>query len=183
MFRYRTSLGLDHLIGTPTLKPYMHGYFLSLKLYDAARLIANPFAYAEHREKTIRDKMEKMAENRIRSRKDGVKVNKALAERIKRNEEREEKKRAKKRGDGVEGVEGAEESAKSGEKPNLLNDPRFKDLFEKPEFQVDETSREFGMLNPSSATSNSVGGILYFQRWMMAHPWFFWLTETYEDSS
>src|SRR6266404_1897971 len=76
----------------------MHGYFLSLKLYDAARVIANPFAYAEHREKIVKDKMEKMAEGRIRARKDvGVKVNKALAEKIQREEERERKREEKKK--------------------------------------------------------------------------------------
>ncbi|KAG0704189.1 hypothetical protein DFH29DRAFT_873971 [Suillus ampliporus] len=79
-------LGLDHLIGTPALKPYMHGYFLSLHLYDTACVIANPFAYAEHREKLVREWMEKMAETRIRVKKGregaGAKVNKALVERI-----------------------------------------------------------------------------------------------------
>jgi ribosome biogenesis protein ENP2 len=59
----------------------MHGYFLSLKLYDAARIIANPFVYDDHREKLAKEKMEKMAETRIRAKKDsGVKVNKKLAE-------------------------------------------------------------------------------------------------------
>ncbi|KAI9069883.1 hypothetical protein FKP32DRAFT_1608216 [Trametes sanguinea] len=95
-----TKLGLDHLIGTPALKPYMHGYFVSLELYDAARVIANPYAYAEHRERMVQEKMEKMAETRIRSRKDtNVKVNKALAEKLKREEERarkREERRAKK---------------------------------------------------------------------------------------
>ena len=91
------SLGLDHLIGTPTLKPYMHGYFMSLKLYDAARVIANPFAYAEHREKVVQDKLSKLADSRIRARKGALpKVNKALAEKILRQEEREERKKAKK---------------------------------------------------------------------------------------
>ncbi|KAG8873215.1 hypothetical protein FRB97_006925 [Tulasnella sp. 331] len=61
------NLGLDHLVGTPALKPYMHGYFLSLKLYDAARMITNPFAYSEHREKLVQQKVEKLAESRIRS--------------------------------------------------------------------------------------------------------------------
>ena len=98
------SLGLDHLIGTPALKPYMHGYFVSLQLYDAARVIANPYAYAEHRERIVQEKMEKLAETRIRAKKDAagaaVKVNKALAEKIRREEERarkrEERKAAKK---------------------------------------------------------------------------------------
>jgi len=60
------ALGLDHLVGTPALKPYMHGYFLSLKLYDTARVIANPFAYAERREKVLHEMMDKLAESRIR---------------------------------------------------------------------------------------------------------------------
>ncbi|KAF9239282.1 WD40-repeat-containing domain protein [Melanogaster broomeanus] len=145
------TLGLDHLIGTPALKPYMHGYFISLKLYDTARVIANPFAYAEHREKL-------MADTRIRTRKDGagasVKVNKALAEKIERDAEREkrreEKKRARKERKAAEGGGEVEEDAMAvdeedtvgEEQPTLLNDPRFKELFENPEFMVDEASRE-----------------------------------------
>ena len=90
---------MDHLIGTPTLKPYMHGYFLSLKLYDAARAISNPFAYEEHKARKIQEKLDKMAEGRIRARKNAniPKVNKALAERIRKEEEREEKKEARRR--------------------------------------------------------------------------------------
>ncbi|KAG8685396.1 hypothetical protein FRC09_014768, partial [Ceratobasidium sp. 395] len=116
-------LGLTHLIGTPTLKPYMHGFFLSLKLYDAARLIANPFAYAEHRERVVRDKLEKLSESRIRSRGGAggdVKVNKALAERIRREERRAERRREK---------EGVDKETKKAQKDagteSLLSDPRF----------------------------------------------------------
>ena len=120
-----TTLGLDHLVGTPTLKPYMHGYFLSLSLYDAARVIANPYVYAEHRERAVREKMDKLAESRIRAPKNAlanVKVNKGLAEKIRKEEERtrkkEERKRAKKaaRADGdameVEEVEVHQEKAR-----------------------------------------------------------------------
>ncbi|QRW10700.1 ribosome biogenesis protein enp2 [Ceratobasidium sp. AG-Ba] len=141
-------LGLSHLIGTPTLKPYMHGFFLSLKLYDAARLIANPFAYAEHRERVVREKMEKLSESRIRSRSGtgDVKVNKALAERIRREERRAERKKEK------EGAEG--KPAKDTGAGSLLSDPRFADVFENPEFEVDTTSREFGLLNPSTAAAS-----------------------------
>lgn len=157
------SLGLDHLVGTPALKPYMHGYFVSLKLYDTARVIANPFAYAEHREKLIREKMEKAAESRIRAPKNGVpgvKVNKALAERVKREEERERRrleKKAERKRTAVTVGEGTEESGtmdvdETAEPKNtgLLNDSRFTALFEDPQFQVDETSREFALMNPSA---------------------------------
>ncbi|KAF8662361.1 hypothetical protein AX16_001166 [Volvariella volvacea WC 439] len=167
------ALGLDKLIGTPALKPYMHGYFLSLKLYDAARVISNPFAYAEYREKLVRDKLDKMAESRIRSAKGlsgrlgGVKVNKRLAARILKEEEREKKReerkreREKRRKEGEGGVEEDEEEGdemdvdeedeeEAQEGTNLLNDPRFKKVFEDPEFEVDENSREFALLNPST---------------------------------
>lgn len=164
------SLGLDHLIGTPALKPYMHGYFISLQLYDTARVIANPYAYAEHRERMVQEKMEKMAESRIRTKKAAVnvKVNKALAEKIKKEEERirkREEKRAAKGSkaaradvgaeDGAEAMD-VDESAKT-EKPSLLNDPRFTALFEDPEFQVDETTREFALLNPSTVAQAQNG--------------------------
>ncbi|CAA7268364.1 unnamed protein product [Cyclocybe aegerita] len=157
------TLGLDHLVGTPALKPYMHGYFLSLKLYDTARLIANPFAYDEHREKLVRDKMEKMAETRIRSKKDAaasVKVNKALAEKILRDEERARKKaerrKGKKGGDGDAmdvDVDGGEEDGDKKEKKgkaSLLEDPRFTKVFADPSYAIDEDSREYALLNPSS---------------------------------
>ncbi|KAF8208408.1 hypothetical protein K438DRAFT_1812176 [Mycena galopus ATCC 62051] len=170
------TLGLDHLVGTPTLKPYMHGYFLSLKLYDAARIIANPFAYAEHREKIVRERMEKMAETRIRAKKDGaaagVKVNKALAEKILRDEEREQKRLERKRkrvaaakangGEGEAGdVEGEGEDAEmpdAAPRPSLLTDPRFARVFEDPTFAVDETSREYALMNPSAAAHRRNGG-------------------------
>ncbi|KIK95556.1 hypothetical protein PAXRUDRAFT_826904 [Paxillus rubicundulus Ve08.2h10] len=166
------TLGLDHLIGTPALKPYMHGYFVSLKLYDTARVIANPFAYAEHREKLVKERLDKMADTRIRTRKDGagasVKVNKALAEKIGRDAERErrreEKKRARKakkaiEGEGEEDAMAVDEEDTTGEeKRTLLNDPRFKELFENPEFIVDETTREYALLNPSAAAQKNVGG-------------------------
>lgn len=171
------TLGLDHLIGTPALKPYMHGYFLSLHLYDTARVIANPFAYAEHREKLVKERMEKMAETRIRAKKgtgvgtgtgvggEEVKVNKALAERIERGLEKERKKDERKKRRGAKGGEDeeamdvdadadeAEQTPTELEKPTLLNDPRFKDLFLNPEFAVDETTREYALLHPSASGS------------------------------
>lgn len=147
----------------------MHGYFLSLQLYDTARLIANPYVYEEHRERAVRDKMDKMAETRIRTRKDvAVKVNKALAEKIRREEEREKKKAEKKAAarkakstedDAMDVDENAgAEGEKSAEKASLLSDPRFKELFENPEFQVDQNSREYALLNPSSVAQRQQQG-------------------------
>lgn len=146
----------------------MHGYFISLKLYDTARVIANPFEYAEHRERMIRQKMDKLAETRIRSstkQVPGVKVNKMLAEKIQRDEERERKREERKKrkvqknlaeageGDAMNVDEEEEEDVISGQKDaptSVLTDPRFAKVFEDPEFEVDVNSREYALLNPSS---------------------------------
>ena len=151
-------LGLTHLIGTQSLKPYMHGFFLSLKLYTTARLIANPTSYAEHRERLVADKLAAKAESRIRAKKDQPKVNKALAERLRRADERAEaleRRKAEKRAN-TSLAEPAQDSAAKGnaDGPNVLSDPRFKELFENPDFEVDEESREFALLNPATANKN-----------------------------
>lgn len=155
------KLGLDCLIGTSMLKPYMHGYFISLKLYDTVKLVANPSAYAEHREKLIQEKMNKIAETRIRAKKDvKVKVNKPLAEKILREEEkarrREERKR-KKLAQAEEKTDELSEHAQIPTSTSLLNDPRFAAVFENPDFAIDETSREYALLNPSSVTQKGFG--------------------------
>lgn len=110
--------------------------------------------------------MEKMAETRIRTKKNagqGVKVNKALAEKVQRDAEkerkREERKKAKKaaaKGELPEDEQAMDvdladddDDDEGAEQPTLLNDPRFKDLFENPEFAVDETTREYALLHPS----------------------------------
>lgn len=155
-------LGLDHLVGTPALKPYMHGYFVSLKLYETARVIANPFEYAEHRERMIKQKIDKLAETRIRSttkQMPGVKVNKLLAEKIQRDEERERKRerkklKAQKASQGDVDVEETmdvdSEEGGDGNPTSVLTDPRFAKVFEDAEFEVDVNSREYALLNPSS---------------------------------
>lgn len=136
----------------------MHGYFLSLKLYDAARVIANPYVYEEQRAKMVQKKLDKLAEGRIRTRKDQVKVkvNKALAEKIARDEERATKREERKRkkamedpGDAAMDID-VDEAPAVEQKPSLLSDARFAALFEDPEFEVDEGSREYALLNPSA---------------------------------
>lgn len=134
----------------------MHGFFLDLRLYTKARAIANPFAYAEHRERLIREKLEQEQESRIRGAKkavsgasklpEGVKVNRSLAKKAREAEERD-----KKRESGVVEEEGRKRKKKNAvDTPSLLKDDRFGDLFTNPDFQIDEDSREFALLNPST---------------------------------
>ncbi|RKP27465.1 WD40-repeat-containing domain protein [Syncephalis pseudoplumigaleata] len=132
------SLGMDHLIGTNVLKAYMHGYFVDLRLYEKAKLIANPFAYEEHRKRAIAEKLEKQRESRIRATIKLPKVNRELAARLATEES---SKRSKKKAEAAE---------------NLLKDDRFADMFANPDFQVDEASEEYRLLNPSSMPVSGV---------------------------
>ncbi|ODQ68555.1 WD40 repeat-like protein [Nadsonia fulvescens var. elongata DSM 6958] len=126
------EFNLGHLIGSNVVKSYMHGYFIDIRLYEQARLISNPFAYKEHREKEIKKKIAAERESRIRTTGSvKVKVNKGLAERLVHKEE-------SKKGDVAAST--------------ALRDDRFKNVFEDDDFEVDETTHEFKMLNPTKST-------------------------------
>lgn len=138
----------------------MHGYFLDLRLYTKARAIANPFAYAEHRERLIRNKLEADQESRIRGAKKStgtgtklpemVKVNRSLAKRATEAEERIEKRNSGVVEEGEAGGERKRKKKNGVETPSLLKDNRFGQLFTNPDYQIDEDSREFALLNPST---------------------------------
>jgi ribosome biogenesis protein ENP2 len=151
------TLNLDHLIGTTSLlRPYMHGYFVAQKLYEEAKLISNPDMWQEQRAKSIAEKINKERESRIRgNKKVSVKVNQALAEKMRAKEEEKERRRAKrvlKKGGDDDMLDAAPAVAvEAPEKPaGLLGDTRFARLFEDEDFEVDEQSHEFHAINPST---------------------------------
>ncbi|XP_050750517.1 nucleolar protein 10 isoform X3 [Gymnogyps californianus] len=126
------NLGLAHLIGSSLLRAYMHGFFMDIRLYHKAKMMANPFAYEEYRREKIRQKIEETRAQRVQLKK-LPKVNKELALKL-IEEEGEEQQVTRKR--------------KQKNLPSLLKDDRFKVMFENPDFQVDEQSEEFRLLNP-----------------------------------
>lgn len=131
------KLNLAHLIGTTNLlRPYMHGYFVASRLYEEAQLIANPYLWEDERNKKIQEKIEKERASRIRNVKK-VKVNQKLVDKVLKRQERREN---------VDLENG------------ILGDSRFGKLFEDEEFQVDEKSREFQALNPSTKINDSSNG-------------------------
>ncbi len=131
------SLSLDHLVGkTNLLRPYMHGYFVAAKLYDQARLIANPYIWEEERAKRIKEKVDKERASRIRGVKK-VKVNQKLVDKM---------------------LQRQEKRAKVDIEAGMLGDSRFSKIFEDEEFKVDETSYEFRALNPSTQVDASTAG-------------------------
>ncbi|EPS42342.1 hypothetical protein H072_3666 [Dactylellina haptotyla CBS 200.50] len=174
------QLSLSHLVGSSVLRPYMHGYFVKQELYEQARLIANPWGWEEQRKRMVQERIEKEREGRIRSSgkkvASKVKVNQKLAERLAKLEERLDKRAARKaekaRERAAEGSDAEEEEdedepveevgeAEKGDEKKIMDDPRFKDLWTNPDFEVDETSFQYQLRNPSSAptrnTTNSEG--------------------------
>lgn len=136
------SLSLSHLIGkTNLLRPYMHGYFVASKLYEQARLIANPYAMDEERAKRIKEKVEKERASRIRGNKK-VKVNQKLVDKLLKRQEKR---------------------ARVDTKAGVLGDDRFNRLFEDEEFKIDENSREFQVLNPSTRVDPDTGATVASQ--------------------
>ncbi|KAI5965056.1 ENP2 [Candida theae] len=129
------KLNLGHLIGSKVLRSYMHGFFIDTELYEKVNLIANPNSLRDQRERDIRKKIEKERESRIRSTgaitNTKIKVNKDLASRL----------QEKVGGDAAESV---------------INDDRFKEMFENPDFQVDEESHEYKQLNPVKAAEKDI---------------------------
>ena len=125
------ALSLEHLIGKSNLlRPYMHGFFVASRLHEQARLIANPYMWEEERAKRVRSKVEEQRQSRIRGSAVKVKVNQTVADRL-----------AKKQ----------ETKVKTDAAATLLRDSRFKSFFEDDAFVVDEASKEFRALNPSTA--------------------------------
>ncbi|OQN98444.1 hypothetical protein B0A48_15714 [Cryoendolithus antarcticus] len=164
------ELNLDHLVGkSGLLRPYMHGYFIPQRLYEQARLISRPDLFEEQRAKSVREKIDKERESRIRgTKKVSVKVNKALAERMTAKDEAHAKRkaeRAARRGQDVtepvvadvenndvdmQDEDDAAAATVSNKTKDLMTDDRFTNLFQDEDFEIDETSREFAMLNPST---------------------------------
>ncbi|KAI9801322.1 MAG: Nucleolar protein 10 [Phylliscum demangeonii] len=147
------ALNLDHLVGTTNLlRPYMHGYFVAQRLYEEARLIADPFIWEEERAKRVREKIDKERESRIRGSRGNikVKVNKDLAEKVLARAEKRKSKRSKATPDPTAEATAADDPAATA---GLLHDSRFSALFQDEEYQVDRDSKEFQLLNPNSKGS------------------------------
>lgn len=138
------KLGLTHLIGTPMLKAYMHGFFIDNRLYKKAAAIAEPFAYEAYKQKRIAQKMEDERRSRIGIVRKLPKVNASTAARIIASRDDEDDGAAAKK---------KKKAAKS--LPNLLEDDRFAAMFENPDFVVDETSKEYKTLHPNAGVDGN----------------------------
>jgi len=127
---------------------------LQLKLYDTAGLIGNPFAYDEHPSKMVREKIEKMSEWRIRTKKEASRSTRLWREKMLRDEEKAEGKSKRKQAAAMdvhmEAVE-EDESSDDGDAaiPTILSDLQYINVFENLEFVIDESLR-YPTLLPSA---------------------------------
>jgi ribosome biogenesis protein ENP2 len=129
------QLGLDNLIGTNLLRAYMHGYFIDIRLYRKAKLVNEPFNFDEFKRNKIKEKLEKERENRVKVIRKLPVVNTELAKRIIEEKEDPSVLYQKKKKAPISTT-------------NLLEDKRFAELFNDPNFQIDPNSEEFKLLNP-----------------------------------
>ena len=114
------KLSLSDVVGTNLVKPYMHGFFISIKLYNKMKAVSDPFAWENYRKQRIREKIEEGRASRLSlvQKKTGVSVNKELSEVLK-------------------------EEADDNSKKSWM-DPRFaSSLFSNTDFQIDTNSADF----------------------------------------
>lgn len=100
-------------------------YFVDIRLYKKAISVANPFEFEEYRKRKIREVIERDRTNRVQVNK-LPKVNKDLALKVMNDQLNKKRKQT----------------------GNLLEDNRFKALFENPDFEIDKNADEYRLLNP-----------------------------------
>lgn len=133
-------LGIAHLVGTPLLRGYMHGFFMDINLYNRVKAVANPFEYEAYQKKKVKERLEAKRSSRISPRgvannndnnKKKTAVNPDLAERL--------QGKAK----GASATKGGKAASQ------MLADSRFGTLFTNPDYQIDEEDENFKLRNPS----------------------------------
>lgn len=133
------EINATSLIGTPSAKAYMHGFFIEMPLYRTLRAAAKPFEYEEFRKKKIRQVIEEKRNSRISVRKRIPKVNAVLAEKLSRKTKSE-----------MSNTNDSEDNGDDNGEGKGLVDDRFKSLFERPEFEQDFNSMDFKLRNPTT---------------------------------
>lgn len=121
------QLGASELVGTKYLQPYMHGFFMDHRLHAKLKAAMEPFAFEEYRKEKVKQKLEskRTMRTRIKS-KDKVDVNPTLHKQLQlAADEGEETGVSKKRRDQADRAN------------RLLEDDRFKVLFEDADFAID----------------------------------------------
>ncbi|PAV76009.1 hypothetical protein WR25_03989 isoform A [Diploscapter pachys] len=140
------ELGLSALIGTPTLRAYMHGFLIDARLYNKANTLTRPFAYDNYKKNKVKELLHKEREQEtIKKPTNLPKVNTALAAKLQEGMQLS-KDMASLKGRDKQKVKKVAEAAQT-----ILHDERFKKIFENHDFEVDEKSEAFEKVSQITA--------------------------------
>ncbi|KAA0156830.1 hypothetical protein FNF29_00940 [Cafeteria roenbergensis] len=131
------KLGLSHLVGTPLLHAYMHGFYIDRKLYQRAIAAADPDAYSRWQASKRAKAAEKEDRILLQQPRRRTKVNHALAAKL----------QAAAAAAGPDGEEGGG--------PSLVGDDRFGKVFSDPAFAVDDDAAAFFDLRRGGASGRA----------------------------
>lgn len=140
-YKFLTTVELEkleatHLIGTPALRAYMHGYFMELKSYQKLVAAVNPFEYEKYRKDLIQRKIKDSTEKRISVKNKAAKVNvDYVRELVGRSKDMDGKHKKS-----------------AFQAKEVLGDDRFKSAFEDPEFAIDRQSEHYKIMKPTEST-------------------------------
>lgn len=134
------QLGASHLLGTEYVRPYMHGFFINIRLYKKLKTVSEPFAFEEYRKQRVRERLESRRKMRISVPKE-AKANLQLLKRLQVETEQEGQQNAvdsddqqhKKLRKRSKGKKSTQEQARQ-----LLADERFARIFSNPDFEIEE---------------------------------------------
>ncbi|CAL5045457.1 unnamed protein product [Urochloa decumbens] len=138
-------LNLTQYIGSNAVKVHLHGFIVRHELYKKQRREIEPVEYEAIKEEIKKKKIEAQRKSRITQVTRIPKVNRQILDSIIQEElnadmENADKSSKKKKERKIKGYK------------DLLEDDRFKEMFENKDFQIDEQSKEYLALHPQVAT-------------------------------
>ncbi|CAL5044920.1 unnamed protein product [Urochloa decumbens] len=138
-------LNLTQYIGSNAVKVHLHGFIVRHELYKKQRREIEPVEYEAIKEEIKKKKIEAQRKSRITQVARIPKVNRQILDSIIQEEmnadmENADKSSKKKKERKIKGYK------------DLLEDDRFKEMFENKDFQIDEQSKEYLALHPQVAT-------------------------------
>jgi ribosome biogenesis protein ENP2 len=141
------SWGAEHLIGSNVLRPYMHGFFMDLRLYNRIRSSLAPDAYESFVNAKVSAKIQARQAERIVVRKNLPAVNATYAKTLLAQPKLQKvlKEQA--------GTDGGAATTAGDVSSNPLADSRFAGMFANADFEINPESDEFQRLNPHAAHS------------------------------
>lgn len=115
----------------------MHGFVVKSKMYDKLKLESSSFSYNQYKKDKLKTQLDEQMKNRIYVKNNQSRVNEGVITKIREDGSKQERLSKKQ----VKDMQA---------KDALIEDSRFKSMFEDKNFQVDETSDAFRARHPAT---------------------------------